>query len=105
MPQQGEIEPLPEIRQVETFVYVAGERRDPFTVEVEEEAETAGGAGGGVMHDLNRRKEELEGYALDSLRMVGTLELSGTQWALVKTSDETIHRVKPGNYVGRAKSS
>ena len=28
--EPGRIEPLPEIKQIETFVYVADDRRDPF---------------------------------------------------------------------------
>jgi type IV pilus assembly protein PilP len=32
--------------------------------------------------------------------MVGTLERNGDSWALVRMSDTTIHRVKPGNYLG-----
>ena len=98
--KQGEIEPLPEIQQVETFVYVAGDRRDPFAPDVEE-TQTAIASSGGLMPDLNRRKEELESYSLDSLRMVGTLELSGTKWALIRAADNAIHRVKPGNYMGQ----
>jgi type IV pilus assembly protein PilP len=55
----------------------------------------------GIRPDPNRRKEELESYALDSLRMVGTLEQEEQTWGLVKTSDGTIHRVAPGNYLGQ----
>ena len=33
--------------------------------------------------------------------MVGTLERNGHAWALVRMSDSTIHRVKPGNYIGQ----
>ena len=32
--------------------------------------------------------------------MVGTLERDGSSWALVRMSDSTIHRVKPGNFAG-----
>ena len=47
------------------------------------------------------RKEELEAYALDTLRMVGTLEQEDVTWGLVQTNDGTIHRVKKGNYMGQ----
>ena len=59
------------------------------------------GEGSGLAPDPNRRKEELENYSLDSLRMVGTLMQVDTMWALVKTKDKTIYRVKAGNYMGR----
>jgi len=45
--------------------------------------------------------EELEHYALDSLRMVGTLERQSGQWGLVKGPDGVIHRVQAGNYMGQ----
>ena len=44
--------------------------------------------------------EELERFALDSLRMVGSVEQHSEQWALVRDPDGVIHRVKAGNYVG-----
>ena len=33
--------------------------------------------------------------------MVGTLERQQNSWALVRMSDSTIHRVKPGNFMGQ----
>ena len=45
--------------------------------------------------------EELERYALDSLRMVGTLEQREEQWGLVRDPDGVIHRVKVGNFMGK----
>ncbi len=97
----GRIEPLPEIKQITTFVYEADARRDPF-VPTEAGEETGGAiADSGISPDFNRRKEELESYALDSIRMVGTLEQLGVTWGLVKTKEGTIHRVKPGNYMGQ----
>lgn len=44
--------------------------------------------------------EELEHFALDTLRMVGTLEQQSEHWALVRDPAGVIHRVKAGNYVG-----
>jgi type IV pilus assembly protein PilP len=32
--------------------------------------------------------------------MMGTLELKGLYWGLIKAGDGTIHRVLPGNYLG-----
>ncbi len=36
----------------------------------------------GLTPDFNRRKEELEGFPLDTLRMVGTLEQDNSTWFL-----------------------
>ena len=94
------IEPIPEIKQVVGFVYTAKSRRDPFTPQEDETAETETVLDNGIRPDPNRRKEELESFALDSLRMVGTLEQEEQTWGLIKTSDGTIHRVAQGNYMG-----
>lgn len=95
----GKIEPLPEVKSVETFVYEPGDRRDPFTPDEQSEPEVA--SDNGLAPDPNRRKEELESYPLDSLRMVGTLELDGELWGLIRTKEGILHRVKVGNYMGQ----
>jgi len=95
------IDPIPQIKQAETFLYVADSRRSPFTPsEAAETTAVAVAQGDGPRPDPNRRKEELEGYPLDTLNMVGTLKKQAHYWALVQTKDGTIHRVKPGNYLG-----
>lgn len=98
--EPGPLSPLPELRQVEPFLYVAGERRDPFRQQRTIIETPAPKVGTGPMPDFNRRKEELESYSLDTLRMVGTLEQEGETWGLVQTTDGTIHRVHIGNYMG-----
>ncbi len=100
--QKGAIEPLPAIKPYETFAYDANGLRDPFEpMDFGQSMLAASGSGGGLAPDLNRPKEELEGYPLDSLRMVGTLQRGGVMEALVKTQDGTVHRVKTGNYLGQ----
>ena len=97
----GRIEPLPEITPYEVFTYVADAEghRSPF---VPDSPQAAGGpAGGGTRPDPERNREFLEGFPLDTLRMVGTLRLGDTNFGLVQTSDGLIHRVVPGNYMGQ----
>ena len=96
------IEPLPQVRQVETFVYEPRGRRDPFSptfggVPLEENTE---GPSNGLRPDPLRRKEELEQFPLDTLRMVGTLKLGDKIWGLIQSQDGVIHRVQPGNHAG-----
>ena len=98
--EPGPLPPLPELRQVEPFLYVAGGRRDPFRQQKASVATPAPKVGTGPTPDFDRRKEELESYSLDTLRMVGTLEQEGEIWGLIKTKDGTIHRVRKGNYMG-----
>ncbi len=97
----GRIEPLPEITPYEVFVYKADAEgiRSPF---VPDSPQVSGGpADGGTRPDPERSREFLEGFPLDTLRMVGTLQLGGTNFGLVQTSDGLIHRVIPGNYMGQ----
>jgi len=97
----GPLEPLPEIPQVDTFVYDPGNRRDPFAMDDRTAQAAMPRDSGGIAPDPLRRKEELEQFSLDSLRMVGTLEQSGTRWGLIVTPDGILHRVRVGNYLGR----
>lgn len=97
----GPIEPLPEIPQISTFVFDPGERRDPFVADTKTNVVVDLSVNDGLAPDPLRRKEELEGYSLDSLRMVGTLEQGGTKWGLIRTQDGTLHRVRVGNFMGQ----
>jgi len=97
----GHIEPVPEIQPIETYTYLGEGRRNPFEMIVEESDSAAEDESNGIRPDLARRKEELESYPLDSLRMVGILEQLETTWALIRTQESTIYRVKAGNYMGQ----
>ena len=96
----GRIDPLPEITPYEIFVYQADVEglRSPF---VPDTPQTAGGQAGGVRPDVERIREHLESFSLDTMAMVGTLDLGGTTFGLVQTADGLIHRVVPGNYLGQ----
>jgi len=50
--------------------------------------------------ELNRRKEPLEAYPLDSMSMVGTLHQGGKSHALVLI-DRRLHDVKVGDWIGQ----
>jgi type IV pilus assembly protein PilP len=50
--------------------------------------------------DLDRRREPLEGYPLDTLKMVGILQKPGLSYAILQ-ADKTIFQVKVGNYIGQ----
>ncbi len=95
------IDPIPQITQAETFLYIGDNRRDPFVPTEEIEDVLAGPTEEGPRPDPHRRKEELEAFPLDSLKMVGTMDRDGQKWGLVQTPDGTIHRVKAGNYLGQ----
>jgi type IV pilus assembly protein PilP len=97
----GRIEPLPEITPYEIFSYTADVQglRSPF---VPDSPQVSGGpADGGTRPDETRSREFLESFPLDTLRMVGTMQLGDTNFGLVQTSDGLVHRVIPGNYMGQ----
>ena len=95
----GRIDPLPEITPYSVFVYVADAQgvRSPFRPDTPQ----ASTATGGTRPDRDRSREYLESFPLDTLSMVGTLDIGGTEYALVQTGDGLIHRVSPGNYMGQ----
>ena len=95
------IQPIPEIKQIDTFLYEHQGRRDPFMPMQERVSKEVELVENGIQPDFNRRKEELENYALDALRMVGVLEQTGVTWGLVQSKEGTIHRVRSGNYIGQ----
>jgi len=74
--------------------------RDPFTPSQLSTA-ASDGAGGTLRPDLNRAREPLEDYPLDSLRMVGTLSRDRRKWSLIQDQEGAIHRVQVGNYMGQ----
>jgi type IV pilus assembly protein PilP len=53
-----------------------------------------------IAPELNRRKEALESYPLDTMAMVGSLVKQGQPVALVKV-DNLLYQVRPGNYLGQ----
>jgi type IV pilus assembly protein PilP len=94
----GRVEPLPEIKPYETFVYADSELRSPF-----QPSSPGSGAGpNGVRPDSKRNREFLEQYSLDTLKMVGTLRLGSATYGLVETKDGLVHRVSVGNHMGQA---
>ncbi len=90
--------PLPAIRTFENFPYQDQTGRDPFAPSDEEKRDVA--LAQGLQLDPHP-KEKLENYALDSLKMVGTLGTSNAMEALVKDPDGTVNRVHVGNYLGQ----
>ena len=50
--------------------------------------------------EINRRKEPLEAYPLDSMGMVGSVVKQGRQYAFLRV-DNLLHNVKVGDYLGQ----
>ena len=96
----GRIPPLPDIVPAPSFKYASDDRRSPFepdtpTVAVNSNPDAVQGP------DPNRPREFLEQFPLDTLRMVGTLEMTVGAFGLLQTSDGLVHRVSVGNHIGQ----
>ena len=50
--------------------------------------------------EINRRKEPLEAYPLDSMSMVGSVVKAGRPYALLRV-DNLLYQVKQGDYLGQ----
>ena len=92
------IEPLPPVKPFEPFAYEGFDLPDPF--KPRKLSPPKEGGGGGIAPDLNRRKEPLEAFPLEQLKMVGTLSQGTDTYAIVR-ADKTLYRVKKGNYMGQ----
>ena len=93
----GRIEPLPDLKPYESFLYDSTGMRSPFQPSVQSSTAAAG-----PRPDRGRNREFLEGFSLDTLRMVGTLRQGGKIYGLVQTKDGLVHRVLPGNFIGQS---
>ncbi len=58
------------------------------------------GSASAIKPDLERRREVLEGYPLDQIRMVGMMRQGGNNVALLETNGIT-HMIRVGNYAGQ----
>ena len=97
------VEPLPEIRPYEAFIYSSAHLRSPFMSARPEAIGELGSlenCASDVRPDPNRVREELEDFALQSLKMVGSMSQEAISWALIKQSSGSIHRVQIGNHLG-----
>jgi type IV pilus assembly protein PilP len=91
------IEQLPQVRPFAPFAYEGFDLPDPFKPR---KLAVKQNDSSGLAPDMNRRKEPLEAYPLEQLKMVGTLSQAGITYALVR-AEKTLYRVKKGNYLGQ----
>ena len=98
----GKVDPLPEFPPYETFEYVTLDLRDPFRPQTDlNSSPMSQDEYAGPRPEGNRRREVLESFPVDSLKMVGLLQQKTQTWGLVRDPEGTIHRVQPGNYAGQ----
>lgn len=96
---RGKVDPPPEIKPYEPFSYDNSVGlSDPFKPR-KQEVKNAGRPGLN-QPDLERRKEELEEFPLEGMKMVGYLQQANVGHAIVRSPNGKLHRVKVGNYLG-----
>lgn len=96
----GSVQPLPQFKPYKNFTYSAAELRDPFEAAFEEE-QKENNVQSSLRPNIQRPKEPLESFPLDTLRMVGILEQNQQVWGLIKDPNNVVHRVQAGNYAGQ----
>ena len=96
---RGKVEPPPDIKPYEPFTYDNDSNLpDPFKPR-KPDARNASHTGQN-QPNLNRPKEELEDFPLESLKMVGFLSQKGVGHAVIRSAEGKIYRIKAGNYIG-----
>ena len=96
---RGKIDPPPEVKQYEFFAY-NNDTNLPNPFKPRKQDMRSGGGAGLNQPDLNRPKEALEEFPLESLKMVGYLYQNKVGWAVIRATDNKLYRVKVGNYIG-----
>lgn len=96
---------VPKISEPKIFTPVAYARKDsldPFNpIKLSAAiAKSRAHSGTGVKPDMERRREPLEQYPLDTVKMVGVLQKPGLTYAILQV-DKAIFQAKVGNYIGQ----
>lgn len=97
---RGKVQPLPEVKPYEPFIYAATDLPDPFKPR-KLTPPSGSGKAGGLQPPRDHVKQVLENYPLEALKMVGALQQNNMNHALIKTPDNNLYRVKQGNYMGQ----
>jgi type IV pilus assembly protein PilP len=97
-----DVPPLTEPKKFDPEQYAGGDKVEPFssqklTVALRQEARQPSSL---LASELNRRKEPLEAFPLDSMSMVGSVTRNGRQFALMRV-DNLLYHVKIGDHIGQ----
>jgi type IV pilus assembly protein PilP len=96
------VTPLSAPKKFNPQPYLAVNGVEPFstqklTVAIKQEARQTNSV---LASEINRRKEPLESYPLDSMSMVGSVTKKGQPYALLRV-DNLLYQVRIGNYIGQ----
>jgi type IV pilus assembly protein PilP len=96
---------VPKISEPKTFtpfVYNEKNEVDPYNPAklAAAFAKLQGNSTSNIKPDLERRREPLEAFPLDTIKMVGTLQKPSLSYALLQV-DKAVFQAKVGNYIGQ----
>ncbi|MDB5818254.1 MAG: pilN [Rhizobacter sp.] len=96
------VEPIVAPKKFDPQPYVEASAVEPFstqklTVALKQEARQPNSL---LASEMNRRKEPLEAFPLDSMNMVGSITREGRPYALLRV-DSLLYQVKAGEYLGQ----
>jgi len=96
------VPPLTPPKKFDPEPYAAAEKVEPFSSQKLSLAlkQVAQQSNALLSAEQNRRKEALEAYPLDDMRMVGSLNKHGQPYALVRVND-LLYQVKVGDHLGQ----
>ncbi len=99
------VQPIAEPKRFTPKAYTQEASTEPFsnqklTQALKRESSQATANAALVAPELNRRKEPLEAFPLDTMALVGSLLPAGKSIALVKV-DNLLYQIKIGNYLGQ----
>lgn len=91
------ITPIPEVKPYLALQYNSdGTLSDPFRAR-----KASNNKSSALQPNLNRPKEPMEAYPLESIKYVGLISRNKLTYALLQTPDSGVQQVKIGNYVGQ----
>jgi type IV pilus assembly protein PilP len=97
---QPTVQPLQAPKTFVPFAYAQVDQTDPFNANKLLTELAKARPGGGLQPDTNRRKEFLESFPLDAMKMVGTMEKNKQMFGLLQI-DRTVYQVRPGQHAGQ----
>ena len=98
------VTPIEEPKKFQPQKYTAGTDLDPFnlsrlTLALKRDSAQNASNAALIAPELARRKEPLEAFPLDAMKMVGSMNKNGKPVALLKV-DNLLYQVYVGNYLG-----
>jgi type IV pilus assembly protein PilP len=93
----GKVEPIPQLSTAATVEYTGFGLLSPFDAA---RLKVAGSQNSANAPDLKRPRDPLENYSIESLKMVGRIQIKGVHRGLIQTPDGMVYPVRAGSFVG-----